>query len=393
MVRSSDRGRTEAAGDDRPADVAPDPARPSDAVCSAGWTTRSVGRTWVATNVGSSIEQATIRHLRQRDHVHPSGRRGSPPDPTGRRRSSSTWTTRPMRCVATDPTWFNRTHEPNRTRRSPVRSDPCGPGAASRARARSRSRAGVGDCGSTPRRTTTLPTWSIEWARAREARYVCAANVHMAMEANDDPAFQAVVNECRPGHVRRHAARLGAATVGGSRSARPRLRSDPDAPRLRAGRPGRGADRLPWRPPRGRRRARRASDRALPGPEGGVRGGARPSGHRSPADEAAAVAAIAASGARILFVGLGCPKQERWMAAHRAALPLVQLGVGAAFDFHAGAVRQAPKWLQDIGHGMGVPPRDGAATPGRPLPEAQPPLRRAVRARSWLRRSVRRPRA
>lgn len=37
------------------------------------------------------------------------------------------------------------------------------------------------------------------------------------------------------------------------------------------------------------------------------------------------------------------------MAAHRAALPLVQLGVGAAFDFHAGAVRQAPAWLQSVG--------------------------------------------
>lgn len=55
------------------------------------------------------------------------------------------------------------------------------------------------------------------------------------------------------------------------------------------------------------------------------------------------------SGARILFVGLGCPKQERWMAAHKDRLPLVQLGVGAAFDFHAGKVKQAPSWLQDRG--------------------------------------------
>ena len=56
--------------------------------------------------------------------------------------------------------------------------------------------------------------------------------------------------------------------------------------------------------------------------------------------------AIEASGARILFVGLGCPKQERWMASHRPALRCVLLGVGAAFDFLAGAKPQAPRWMQ-----------------------------------------------
>jgi N-acetylglucosaminyldiphosphoundecaprenol N-acetyl-beta-D-mannosaminyltransferase len=59
--------------------------------------------------------------------------------------------------------------------------------------------------------------------------------------------------------------------------------------------------------------------------------------------------AIAASGVRILFVGLGCPKQERWMAAHRATLSCAMVGVGAAFDFLAGAKAQAPLWLQDAG--------------------------------------------
>ena len=59
--------------------------------------------------------------------------------------------------------------------------------------------------------------------------------------------------------------------------------------------------------------------------------------------------AITSSGVDVLFVGLGCPKQERWMAAHREALPCVQLGVGAAFDFLAGAKRQAPAWIQNAG--------------------------------------------
>lgn len=69
----------------------------------------------------------------------------------------------------------------------------------------------------------------------------------------------------------------------------------------------------------------------------------------TPDEDDAVVEDIVASGARILFVGLGCPKQERWMANHRDRLPLVQIGVGAAFDFHAGRVRQAPGWLQRLG--------------------------------------------
>ncbi len=58
---------------------------------------------------------------------------------------------------------------------------------------------------------------------------------------------------------------------------------------------------------------------------------------------------IEASGAKILFVGLGCPKQERWMADHKDRLNVVMLGVGAAFDFHSGRLKRAPRWLQKIG--------------------------------------------
>jgi N-acetylglucosaminyldiphosphoundecaprenol N-acetyl-beta-D-mannosaminyltransferase len=58
---------------------------------------------------------------------------------------------------------------------------------------------------------------------------------------------------------------------------------------------------------------------------------------------------VTACGARILFVGLGCPKQERWMAEHRGRVPAVMLGVGAAFDFIGGLKLQAPRWMQDNG--------------------------------------------
>ena len=56
------------------------------------------------------------------------------------------------------------------------------------------------------------------------------------------------------------------------------------------------------------------------------------------------------SGADVVWVGLGVPKQEKWMAAmrHRVAAPVL-IGVGAAFDFHAGVVPQAPSSMQRLG--------------------------------------------
>ena len=51
----------------------------------------------------------------------------------------------------------------------------------------------------------------------------------------------------------------------------------------------------------------------------------------------------------ILFMGLGCPKQENWMAAHRHDLRSVMLGVGASFDFFAGNVKESPEWIGRLG--------------------------------------------
>jgi N-acetylglucosaminyldiphosphoundecaprenol N-acetyl-beta-D-mannosaminyltransferase len=52
----------------------------------------------------------------------------------------------------------------------------------------------------------------------------------------------------------------------------------------------------------------------------------------------------------IIWIGLGAPKQEYWMHSQLKALaPSVLIGVGAAFDFHAGLVKQAPKWVQSSG--------------------------------------------
>lgn len=58
---------------------------------------------------------------------------------------------------------------------------------------------------------------------------------------------------------------------------------------------------------------------------------------------------IRSSGAGIVLVGLGCPRQEVFVYEHAKAVGLPMMAVGAAFDFHAGTLKQAPTWMQDRG--------------------------------------------
>jgi N-acetylglucosaminyldiphosphoundecaprenol N-acetyl-beta-D-mannosaminyltransferase len=52
----------------------------------------------------------------------------------------------------------------------------------------------------------------------------------------------------------------------------------------------------------------------------------------------------------IVWIGLGCPKQELWMAQHAARVPgAIMIGVGAAFDFLSGRIPRAPRWMQNSG--------------------------------------------
>jgi len=74
--------------------------------------------------------------------------------------------------------------------------------------------------------------------------------------------------------------------------------------------------------------------------------------HRPLTDEErdSVVAEINASRADVVWIGIGVPKQEKWMARMRPHLEApVLIGVGAAFDFHAGLVPQAPNWIQNSG--------------------------------------------
>ena len=187
----------------------------------------------------------------------------------------------------------------------------------------------------------------IRWAIAGESKYVCAANVHMTMEAHDSPEFREVVN--------------GADLVvpdGMPLVWALRMLGCADAQRVR------GPSLLDHV-------CKAAEERSIPvGFYGSTPETLRalvvnlqarypelniayyyspPFRPLTPDEELEVVKRIRSSGARILFVGLGCPKQERWMARQLGQIPAVMLGVGAAFDFHAGMQPEAPQWMQSVG--------------------------------------------
>ncbi|MBI1794653.1 MAG: WecB/TagA/CpsF family glycosyltransferase [Chloroflexi bacterium] len=185
------------------------------------------------------------------------------------------------------------------------------------------------------------------WAKAGESRYVCAANVHMVMEAYDALDFRDIVNAAdlvtpdgmplvwilrRQGNsnqTRVYGPDLTLEVIAASTAEKIPVGfygGTPDAldamicmfkskyPALQVA----YAYSPPFRP-------------------------------LTVDEDADVVNHIKQSGARIIFVGLGCPRQERWMAAHKGQVLAVMLGVGAAFDFHSGSKRQAPKWMQAVG--------------------------------------------
>jgi N-acetylglucosaminyldiphosphoundecaprenol N-acetyl-beta-D-mannosaminyltransferase len=187
----------------------------------------------------------------------------------------------------------------------------------------------------------------IAWSNDDLGRYVCVANVHMTMEAWDDPEFRRIVNEAdlvTPDGMPlvwalrwlgvQQAVRVYGPTL--TLHACERAAHDGVPVGFYGGRPE-AVEGLVV-----------AMRERFPGLQVAY-AVSPPFRALTPEEDDAVVTEIVASGARILFVGLGCPRQERWMADHKDRLPLVQLGVGAAFDFHAGLVRQAPPALQSVG--------------------------------------------
>lgn len=186
----------------------------------------------------------------------------------------------------------------------------------------------------------------LHWASQKRSSYVCVSNVHMVMEGWDDSEFRKIVN---------HADLI--TPDGMPLVASLRLMGVPDASRVygpnltlhvceAAAREG-----ISIALYGGTEESIGDFEAFLIQKYPGLKVACAispPFRPLSEEEDAAYCRQISESGAGMLFVGIGCPKQERFMATHKDRLPLVMLGVGAAFDFHTGRVKQAPAWMQKI---------------------------------------------
>jgi len=187
----------------------------------------------------------------------------------------------------------------------------------------------------------------MDWARRGESRSICVATVHMVMESHDNPEFREVVNGADlvtpDGMPLVWALRLQG--VGGAtRVYGPHLTLHVLEAAQREG--------IPVGFYGGSPAVLRAllDEVARRFPAVKVAYAFAPPFRPLNAEEDSRIVdEMERSGARILFVGIGCPKQERWMSEHRGRVRAVMLGVGAAFDFIAGAKPQAPLWMQNHG--------------------------------------------
>jgi N-acetylglucosaminyldiphosphoundecaprenol N-acetyl-beta-D-mannosaminyltransferase len=187
----------------------------------------------------------------------------------------------------------------------------------------------------------------VAWGAAHESRYVCACNVHSVVTTTTDPEFKTVVNEADMSTPD------GAPIAWACRHLGHRVQERINGPDL-MWRYLREAERL------GQsvyfygstesnlvmlRQSLAASFPALI-----VAGMMSPKFRPLSAEEDEEdMRTINGTSPNVLFVGLGCPKQEKWMAAHRGRVHSVMIGVGAAFDFHSGASNRAPLWMQQRG--------------------------------------------
>lgn len=185
------------------------------------------------------------------------------------------------------------------------------------------------------------------WAQRREPRYVCICNVHSVVTAGSDVSLRGAINDA---DLATPDGMPVAWLIGHRRGSRQPRVNGPDLTVALC-----------------REAARRGVvvafygstpetldllSRKLPAEFPGLRLGAMisPPFRALREDERCAyVEQLNESGAGIIFVGLGCPKQEVWMAAQQREIKGVLIGVGAAFEFMAGTVLRPPKWMQRLG--------------------------------------------
>jgi N-acetylglucosaminyldiphosphoundecaprenol N-acetyl-beta-D-mannosaminyltransferase len=187
----------------------------------------------------------------------------------------------------------------------------------------------------------------VNWAREGRSRMVCAANVHMVMETHDDPAFGRIVNGAdlvTPDGVPLVWALRLMGVEEATRVYGPDLTLHVCEAAAQQG--------IPIGLYGGTPESLDEFESFLTKRFAGTRVGCKiapPFRPPTPEEDSLYIREINASGVRILFVGIGCPKQEKWMADHKDTINAVMLGVGAAFDFHTGRVRQAPRLIQRLG--------------------------------------------
>lgn len=185
------------------------------------------------------------------------------------------------------------------------------------------------------------------WAVARESRYVCICNAHSVVTATSDKAFAAAVDQADM------ATPDGApvAWLIGRQLGQPQERiNGPDLMwRYLAEGAGQGGPVFLYGATEQTLQILRARlAESFPGLR--IAGTYSPPFRSLTAEEdQQVVEMINASGATTVWVSLGCPKQEKWMAEHRGRIHAVMIGVGAAFDYHAGTIRRAPLWMQRNG--------------------------------------------
>ena len=187
----------------------------------------------------------------------------------------------------------------------------------------------------------------IELAHSGRGGYISVANVHVAIEAQDDPAFSDLVNDADlvlPDGtplvwMQRWQGNEDAEQVRGP-SLMPMLMKRAEGSGLKVGFFGGTEETLKRLVERGLREFPNLKVTYSYSP---------PFRELTIAENAKIADEINAAGVQILFVGLGCPKQERWMAANHERIDAVMLGVGAAFDLYAGNLREAPGLISKLG--------------------------------------------
>lgn len=197
----------------------------------------------------------------------------------------------------------------------------------------------------------------LRWARARESRYITICNVHVVVSASRDAEYREVINASDMATpdgapVAWMLRRLGFAN-------QPRI-SGPDLMWTLCERCSKEGMSVFFYGSTETTLTLLNQQLRTAFPELQTAMESPPFRRMSSEEDAAAVARINACGAGFVFVGLGCPKQERWMDEHRGKINAVMIGVGAAFDFHAGTVKRAPQWMRDNGlewlHRLGSEP-------------------------------------